>query len=137
MVTATGKTLLGLMAIQKLAADMEIQNRRGTVLIASHSQAILNRWKQEVIEKLGLLRMYGDYRTPVSCEFVKIEFETIQSLIRAENSEYVDLFIIDEVHDIVASEIREISKVTGFVGEAKMERIHSNSYPHLFFKKKS
>jgi len=108
MATATGKTLVGLWAIQKLAAEMERQKKRGTVMVASHSRAILNQWKQEVREKLGLLKGYGDYRTPVSCEFVRIEFETIQSLIRAENSKYVDLLIVDEVHHIAAPEFRKI-----------------------------
>lgn len=54
MATATGKTLLGLMAIQKLASEMEKRGANGSVLITSHSRAILNQWKQEVLDKLGL-----------------------------------------------------------------------------------
>ncbi len=108
MATATGKTLVGLMAIQKLAADMENKNKRGNVLITSHSRAILNQWKQEVIDKLGLMDEYGDYKIPVSCDYVKIEFETIQSLIRLDEIKKVDLLIVDEVHHIAAPEFRKI-----------------------------
>jgi len=79
MATATGKTLLGLMAIQKLASEMEKRGANGSVLITSHSRAILNQWKQEVLDKLGL-KGGGDYKVPVSCEYVKIEFETVQTL---------------------------------------------------------
>ncbi|RLI82049.1 hypothetical protein DRP04_04820 [Archaeoglobales archaeon] len=108
MATATGKTLVGLMAIQKLAADMENKNRRGYVLITSHSRAILNQWKQEVIDKLGLMAEYSDYKIPVSCDYVKIEFETIQSLIRLDEIKKVDLLIVDEVHHIAAPEFRKV-----------------------------
>jgi len=107
MATATGKTLVGLMAIQKLSAEMEKENRRGIALIASHSRAILNQWKQEVIDKLGLLADYGDYKTPVSCDYIKIEFDTIQSLIRRDTKK-VDLLIVDEVHHIAAPVFREV-----------------------------
>lgn len=45
---------------------------------------------------------------PVSCEYVKIEFETIQTLIRSGNIKKVNLLIIDEVHHIAAPEFRQI-----------------------------
>jgi superfamily II DNA or RNA helicase len=118
MATATGKTLVGLMAIQKLAAEKEKENskgrKKGRVLIISHSRAILNQWKYEVIDKLGFLANYSDYKTPVSCDYVKIEFETIQSLIRKNGITRVDLLIADEVHHIAAPEFRNVFMKVGF-----------------------
>ena len=114
MATATGKTLLGLMAIQKLAIEMKRACDIGTVLIASHSRAILNQWRQEVVDKLGLLDTYDDYKTPVKCKHVIIEFETIQSLIRNNRRREVDLLIIDEVHHIAAPEFRRVILETKF-----------------------
>ena len=108
MATATGKTLVGLMAIQKLAAEMEKNEDKGRVLITSHSRAILNQWKQEVIDKLGLMPDYSDYKVPISCDYVKIEFDTIQKLIRLDRTKEVELLIVDEVHHIAAPEFRKV-----------------------------
>jgi len=117
MATATGKTLVGLMAIQKLAAEKEKENGKGVkgkVLITSHSRAILNQWKYEVIDKLGFLAEHTDYKIPVSCDYVKIEFETIQSLIRRNGITRVDLLIADEVHHIAAPVFRDVFMKVGF-----------------------
>jgi superfamily II DNA or RNA helicase len=60
MATATGKTVVGLSAIIKLYNDSLKLNQKDpnykklNVLVLTHSKAILNQWRREVIEKLGL-----------------------------------------------------------------------------------
>ncbi len=101
MATATGKTLVGLMAIEALSKA----KNKAIVRIFAHSTAILNQWRREVIEKLGLLsNIQGDYTKTVYCNGLSIHFNTLQSVYK--NPEYypADLLIVDEVHHLAAQQ---------------------------------
>jgi len=105
MATATGKTLVGLIAIQKLSC--ENPNKRIRVLVTAHSKAILNQWRREIVDKFGLPIPHDDYSTPVKFGNTTIEFETIQKLLLSGH-EPVELLIVDEVHHLAAPEFRRI-----------------------------
>jgi len=113
MATATGKTLVGLMAIEELAKECIKENKEGTVRVLAHSRAILDQWRREAIDKLGLIDdIYCDYTTPISCENLKIYFHTIQKVIREGPERYsADLLIVDEVHHIAAPEFSKVLKI--------------------------
>lgn len=103
MATGTGKTAVGLYAIQKLCKD----NRKLNVIVTCHSRAILEQWKRECTEKLGIRGSSG-YEVAIDTKFVRIEFETIQKIIRSEEK-HADLLIIDEVHHAIKGpEFREV-----------------------------
>lgn len=102
MATGTEKTVVSLYAIQKLSRD----NQKINVLVTAHSRAILEQWKREACEKLGILSS-GGYEIPINTKFVRIEFETIQKLIRTER--YTDLLIVDEVHHAIRGRSSETS----------------------------
>jgi superfamily II DNA or RNA helicase len=104
MATATGKTLLGLMAIEAISKIKD----KAVVRIFSHSTAILNQWRREVIEKLGLLsNIQGDYTKFVYCNGISVYFNTLQSVYKNPESYPADLLIVDEVHHLAA---RQYSK---------------------------
>ncbi|KAA0008040.1 MAG: DEAD/DEAH box helicase [Thermoplasmata archaeon] len=104
MATATGKTLVGLMAIESLAKN----KGDGRVLILAHSRAILNQWRRETIDKLGLIaNPQQDYNTPIYCNGLKIYFNTLQTVYKKPWKYSADLLIVDEVHHGAASEFRK------------------------------
>jgi len=95
MATATGKTLVGLLAIMHCNDTL----KKGKVLIIAHSKAILNQWRKEIIDKLGLhISDKEDYRTSVKCGFLDIIFQTFQTVYKDPNKYRADLMIADEVH---------------------------------------
>jgi len=95
MATATGKTLVGIMAIFHCNNLL----KKGKVLIIAHSKAILNQWRKEVIDKLGLhISDKEDYRTSVKCGFLDVFFQTFQTVYKDPNKYRADLMIVDEVH---------------------------------------
>jgi superfamily II DNA or RNA helicase len=108
MATATGKTLVGLMAIEALA-----QNKgKGIVRIFAHSKAILNQWRREVIDKLGLIAdICQDYTTPIYCDGLEIHFDTLQRVYKNPENFPADLLIVDEVHHSAAFEFRKALSV--------------------------
>ncbi|WP_317065971.1 DEAD/DEAH box helicase family protein [Methanoculleus caldifontis] len=96
MATASGKTLVGLAAALKL---YEVHGRL-EVLVLAHSRALLNQWRREAMEKLGLAGNPGaDYTVPLEYggRFV-LRFETLQKVYRSPDRYRVDLLIVDEVH---------------------------------------
>lgn len=104
MATATGKTLVGLMAIESLAQT----KRKGIVRIFAHSRAILNQWRREVIDKLGLIEdIHRDFTTPIYCNGLKIHFNTVQTVYKRPEEFKADLLIVDEVHHEAAKEFRK------------------------------
>ena len=104
MATATGKTLVGLMAVELLSQSRE----NAIVRIFAHSQAILNQWRRECIEKLGLIADVNcDFTTPISCGGLKIYFNTLQSVYKQPEDFPSDLLIVDEVHHTAAFEYRK------------------------------
>jgi superfamily II DNA or RNA helicase len=108
MATGTGKTLVGLMAIEKL--HREVSN--GTVLVLGPSKAILNQWRREVIDKLGLRSdVSQDYTHPLIVREFKITFETFQSAYRQPWAYEADLLIVDEVHHGAARSFKEALRI--------------------------
>lgn len=104
MATATGKTLVGLMAIEALGKTQ----KSGVVRVFAHSRAILNQWKREAIEKFGLpATTSSDYDIPLTCNGIKIHFNTLQTVYQNPQGYPTDLLIVDEVHHTAASEFKK------------------------------
>ncbi|WP_332449821.1 HEAT repeat domain-containing protein [Methanoculleus sp.] len=96
MATATGKTMVGLAAAEKLFS----LHGSLRVLVLAHSRALLDQWRREAIDKLGFVGdPGGSYRRPLGYDgrFV-IEFETLQKVYRNPGAYSTDLLIVDEVH---------------------------------------
>lgn len=102
MATATGKTLVGLMAIELLYRT----KKNATVRVFAHSKAILNQWKRETIEKLGLIDYsrdsYAGSIRSLFCGGMTIHFNTLQMAYKEPESYSADLIIVDEVHHSAA-----------------------------------
>ena len=108
MATATGKTLVGLMAIEDMAASRE----SATIRVISNSRALLNQWKRESVQKLGLLQnVYKDFNIPVSWKGISVEFNTIQSVMNNPGLYPADLLIVDEVHHLAGPEFRKALQI--------------------------
>jgi superfamily II DNA or RNA helicase len=111
MATATGKTVIGLRAIQDLSDEPPFE-RLSVVRVLAHSKAIVNQWRREAIEKLGLPSAPITGETPVEAGNVIIHFHTFQGILaaRRRNPEAFsdcDLVIVDEVHHGAAPTFRE------------------------------
>lgn len=108
MATATGKTLVGMMAIEALGKTQ----KKGVVRVFAHSRAILNQWKREAIDKFGLpANPLSDYDIPLSCNGIKIYFNTLQTVYKNPQEYPTDLLIVDEVHHSAASEFKKALSV--------------------------
>jgi superfamily II DNA or RNA helicase len=106
MATATGKTVVGLAAIERLR-----KVGGGTVRILAHSRALLDQWRREAIHKLGLVANPSEsHETPLRTDKVVIRFGTIQSAHRRPNKYACDLLIVDEVHHTAAYRFRNALK---------------------------
>jgi hypothetical protein len=104
MATATGKTLVGLMAIEALSKAKS----KCVVRIFAHSTLILNQWRREAIEKLGLIvDAQKDYTAPIYCEGMEIHLNTLQTVYKRPEDFPADLLIVDEVHHSAAYEFRK------------------------------
>lgn len=104
MATATGKTLIGMMAIEELCR----RNDGGVCRIFAHSRAILNQWRREIIEKMGLIAdMSRDYSTSLYCNGIEIHFNTLQSVYKRPYDFPTNLLIVDEVHHTAAHEFKK------------------------------
>ena len=112
MATATGKTAVGMMAIEKVWKESLRTEKRKNVLIICHSTVILNQWRREIIEKMGIPAETGkSYKSGLSPGNLSITFETIQTLMRNPYNYWTDLLIIDEVHHIGGIKFREALEV--------------------------
>ncbi|WOF16786.1 AAA family ATPase [Methanoplanus sp. FWC-SCC4] len=108
MATATGKTAVGMMAIEKLWKESLHSVKGKKVLVACHSTVILNQWRREIIKKMGIPAESGkSYKTGISADSITIRFETIQTIIRRPLEYSTDLLIIDEVHHMRGLKYRE------------------------------
>lgn len=95
MATATGKTMVGLAAAEKLFA----LHGSLRVLVLAHSRALLDQWRREAIEKLGFVgEPNGSYKQPLRYDGFVVEFETLQKVYRDPGAYATDLLIVDEVH---------------------------------------
>ena len=104
MATATGKTLVGLLAIEALYQT----EPQATVRILSHSLNLLHQWRREVITKLGLFENEGDISlNPIRIDEFSIEFNTVQSVSRDPDLYPADLLIADEVHHFASPEFKK------------------------------
>lgn len=103
MATATGKTVVGLMAIQ----DLYRTKPTGTARIFAHSRAILNQWRREVVDKLGILdNKSGDFTRSLHINGFSIHFNTLQTVYKDPDQYPADLLIADEVHHTAAPEFK-------------------------------
>ena len=103
MATATGKTVVGIMAIRELWKE----NRKASVLVICHRTVILNQWRREIIQKLGInANENSNYKKPLTFGNFRIQFETVQSVMKSPSKYYADLLIIDEVHHIAGKKYR-------------------------------
>jgi superfamily II DNA or RNA helicase len=108
MATATGKTLVGLMAIE----DMAKSHNEATIRVLSNSRALLNQWKRESVQKLGLLQnVYKDFTIPVNWKGITVYFQTIQSVMDHPENFPTDLLIVDEVHHLAGPEFRKALQI--------------------------
>jgi len=104
MATATGKTLVGLMAIEAL---YEIKPH-SIVRIFAHSTNILNQWRREVVDKLGIIdNSRSTYESPIKVNGFSIYFNTLQTVYKNPREYPADLLIADEVHHLAAPEFRK------------------------------
>ncbi|MBP1908574.1 DEAD/DEAH box helicase [Methanolobus bombayensis] len=104
MATASGKTLVGLAIAERLF------NTHGklNVLVLAHSKAILNQWRAEAIEKLGLIadkNLDYDWDLAFKNKF-RIQFNTLQTVYKNPDLYPTDLLIVDEVHHGAGKEYR-------------------------------
>lgn len=108
MATATGKTLVGLMAIEEMAKTKET----ATIRVLSSSRALLNQWKRESVQKLGLLQnVYQDFNISVNWKGITVSFHTIQSVMDHPELYPADLLIVDEVHHLAGPEFRKALQI--------------------------
>jgi superfamily II DNA or RNA helicase len=112
MATATGKTLVG------LAAALELYRRFGRldVLVVSHSRVLLDQWRREAIDKLGLRASpYDSYEKPLYYErdgkMFRMRFETVQTVVKRPKNFSTDLLIVDEVHHTAGPVFSEVWRV--------------------------
>jgi superfamily II DNA or RNA helicase len=109
MATATGKTMVGLAAAEKLF------KLHGSlrVLVLAHSRALLDQWRRETIEKLGFVGDPGkDYQNPLNYDdrFV-VTFDTLQKVYKDPGAYAADLLIVDEVHHGAGLQFRKALEV--------------------------
>nr|WP_321497722.1 DEAD/DEAH box helicase [uncultured Methanolobus sp.] len=104
MATASGKTLVGLAIAEHLFNTYGKLN----VLVLAHSKAILNQWRGEAIEKLGLIAEKNlDYDSDLSFRNkFRIQFNTLQTVYKYPDLYPTDLLIVDEVHHGAGKEYR-------------------------------
>ncbi|MCS3923608.1 DEAD/DEAH box helicase family protein [Methanosalsum natronophilum] len=111
MATATGKTVVGFMAIEHLVNTNQT-NRKIIVRIIASSTAILNQWRRELIEKMGLMADPKlDYNSSIICKGAHIYFQTVHIVMKRPESYGCDLLIVDEVHHFAAESFRNALKV--------------------------
>ena len=109
MATATGKTLVGLMAIEEIAKSKQ----NATIRVLSNSRALLNQWKRESVQKLGLLyNIYQDFSVPICWKGITVQFHTIQSVMDKPENYPADLLIVDEVHHLAGPEFRKALQIS-------------------------
>lgn len=109
MATATGKTMVGLAAIQSLYE----KHKKLNVLVLAHSKAILRQWRKEAISKLGLIaNPNDDYNKSIGYgNKLRIEFNTMQTVYKNPEWYETDYLIVDEVHHGAGREFRNALNV--------------------------
>lgn len=104
MATGTGKTLVGLMAMAELYRK---RKGKGKVLVLGPSKAILNQWRREVVDKLGIMDdRDAEYTRPVTVGKFSVSFMTLQSVYKEPSNYPANLLIVDEVHHSAAKALR-------------------------------
>ncbi|MCL4318073.1 MAG: DEAD/DEAH box helicase family protein [Candidatus Thermoplasmatota archaeon] len=121
MATATGKTLVGILAIKELAEQQKQQNFL-VVRVFCHSKIILSQWRREIIDKLGIQSNIHEgplapllyyYNTSDNRKRnIYIWFDTIQTVYKSPDKiPCFDLLIVDEIHHSAAFQFRNALKV--------------------------
>lgn len=104
MATATGKTVIGLRAISDITWE---QDGQAKFLVAAHSHAILQQWRGEIQDKLGV----DPGKVNTSTEGRMIELWTVQTLAKRQPETTYDLAIFDEVHHLAGAHWRNAFQV--------------------------
>jgi len=108
MATATGKTLVGLMAIEEIARTKE----NATIRVITNSRALLNQWKRESVKKLGLLQdVTRDFNISINWKGIAVHFDTIQRVSANPELYPADLIIFDEVHHLAGPEFSKALQI--------------------------
>lgn len=108
MATATGKTLVGLMAIEEIARTKE----NATIRVITNSRALLNQWKRESVKKLGLLQdVTRDFNISINWKGIAVHFDTIQRVSANPSLYPADLIIFDEVHHLAGPEFSKALQI--------------------------
>ena len=142
MATATGKTVVGMLAIEELSKEANRTGKRKSVLITCHSTVILNQWRRELIRKMGIHAIpTQSYKYPLSSGKVTIRFETVQTLQKNYQNYRANLLIIDEVHHIAGAKFRQALNVnspwqlglTAYTGNNTKRRIIERELGDIVF----
>ena len=97
MATGTGKTVVGLMAIQNLSQTLK-PDQEGTVRILAHSTSILDQWRQESVRKFNpLLDENKNYKNSLKFNNITIHFNTIQKIVKDNSALEAKTFERDEI----------------------------------------
>lgn len=99
MATGTGKTFVGLMAIENLSHNLKV-GEKANVRILAHSKSILNQWRSEAIRKFGLSHSEnGSHESSLICSNITIHFNTVQKIIYDTSKEIEVQENLDEIED--------------------------------------
>ncbi|NMC05885.1 MAG: DEAD/DEAH box helicase, partial [Candidatus Lokiarchaeota archaeon] len=123
MATATGKTVVGMKAIELCCKDRhDVGKRDARVMITCNSLVILEQWRSEIRDKMGLrfddTNTSSTLITTIASGFtIEVQFVTMQALSMEYNAgklaremkyyhKHYDLIVVDEVHHLAAPEFR-------------------------------
>jgi len=113
MATATGKTLVGLLAIEDLAKEARQTHYHATVRVIANTQILLNQWRREIVKKMGLPEnVNSDYSLPILLKDLAIYFNTTQSVQKSPEDYPAHLLIADEVHNMTGPEYKKALSIS-------------------------
>lgn len=110
MAPATGKTVVALSIIEKTFQEKRKKGGFLTVLILTPSKILLNQWRSDAIQQLGLVRIdAADSNNPIEVPNLKIVFETYLDTTKNPNHYAdLDLVIYDEAQKLNNSQLKQV-----------------------------
>ena len=107
MATGTGKTVVGLMAIENLSRNLK-DGEKAIVRIFAHSKSILNQWRSEAIRKFGLpYSEHSSHESSLICSNITIHFNTVQKIIYDTSKGTVVKEDLDEIDEEIDNKALE------------------------------